>query len=70
MGLWQAGVFGACVGLAGQFGDLCESLLKRSAGVKDSGAVLPEFGGVLDIVDSPLLASPAGLLLLMALLER
>ena len=62
--LWQAGLFGAVVGLAGQFGDLCESLLKRSAKIKDSGAVLPEFGGVMDILDSPLLASPIALLLL------
>jgi phosphatidate cytidylyltransferase len=54
-----AATFGAVVGVVGQFGDLCESLLKRSARVKDSGAVVPEFGGVLDIVDSPLLAAPA-----------
>lgn len=61
---WQVAVFGATVGLAGQFGDLCESLLKRSASVKDSGAVLPEFGGVLDILDSPLLAAPVALIVL------
>jgi phosphatidate cytidylyltransferase len=60
-------VFGAAVGLAGQFGDLCESLLKRSAEMKDSGAAVPEFGGVLDIVDSPLLAAPAAVLLLAIL---
>ncbi len=56
--------FGCIVGLVGQFGDLCESLLKRSSNVKDSGSVLPEFGGVLDIVDSPLLAAPAAYLIL------
>ena len=61
---WQAAVFGVAVGLAGQFGDLCESLLKRSAQMKDSGAVVPEFGGVLDIIDSPLLAAPVALLML------
>jgi len=61
---WQAAVFGAVVGLAGQFGDLCESLLKRSARAKDSGAALPQFGGVLDVIDSPLLAAPVALALL------
>jgi len=60
----EAAIFGVAIGVAGQFGDLCESLLKRSAQVKDSGAVLPEFGGVLDIVDSPLLAAPVALVLL------
>jgi len=59
-----AAVFGAIVGLVGQFGDLAESLLKRSAAVKDSGAVVPQFGGVLDILDSPLLAAPVAWLLL------
>ena len=60
---WQAAVFALIVGLTGQFGDLCESLLKRSAGVKDSGALVPEFGGVLDIIDSPLMAAvPAAVL--------
>ena len=65
----RAAGFGAAVGLAGQFGDLCESLLKRSVNIKDSGALLPEFGGILDILDSPLLAAPAayGLLVSMAI---
>lgn len=67
MGLWQAAVFGAAVGLAGQFGDLCESLLKRDAGLKDSGSLVPNFGGMLDIVDSPLMAAPAGYVLLLIL---
>jgi phosphatidate cytidylyltransferase len=64
LSVWQAAVFGAVVGLAGQFADLCESLLKRSAGLKDSGAVLPEFGGVLDIIDSVLLSAPVATILL------
>ena len=64
MALWKAAVFGAVVGAAGQFADLCESLLKRAAGLKDAGALVPEFGGVLDILDSPLLSAPVAMILL------
>ena len=60
--VWRYLVFGVVVGAFGQFADLCESLLKRAAGVKDSGALVPEFGGVLDIADSPLLSAPIALL--------
>ena len=49
------------LGAAGQFADLCESLLKRSVQVKDSGAVVPQFGGVLDILDSAAAVGPGGL---------
>lgn len=59
----EAACFGAVVGGVGQFADLCESLLKRSAKLKDSGAVVPEFGGLLDIIDSALLAAPAAVIL-------
>ena len=63
--VWQTVVFGVVVGLFGQVADLCESLLKRSAKIKDSGSLVPEFGGMLDILDSPLLAAPVAQLLLM-----
>ena len=49
---------GAVLGLAGVLGDLFESLLKRGAGVKDSGNVLPGMGGAFDVLDSLLLAGP------------
>jgi phosphatidate cytidylyltransferase len=61
---WQkALLFGAVIGAVGQAGDLLESLMKRDAKVKDSGNIIPGFGGLLDVIDSPLLAAPAAYLL-------
>lgn len=51
-------LFALLVTMAGQVGDLVKSAFKRWAGVKDSGSLLPEFGGMLDMCDSFLLAVP------------
>jgi phosphatidate cytidylyltransferase len=53
-----APVWGILVGISAQAGDLVESLLKRCAQVKDAGRLVPEFGGVLDIIDSILFCAP------------
>ena len=60
---WKGFIFGVVIGGIGQLGDLLESLMKRDAEVKDSGRLVPGFGGILDIIDSPLLAAPFAYLL-------
>jgi phosphatidate cytidylyltransferase len=63
--LWFVFPAGLMLGAIGQFGDLVASLFKRDAGIKDSGRVIPGFGGVLDIVDSPVVVAPFAYWLLM-----
>lgn len=57
--VWEGVAVGALGNLAGQVGDLAESALKRGAGVKDSGSMLPGHGGWLDRLDSTLFSMPA-----------
>lgn len=62
--LWKVAVIAVVANVAGQFGDLAESAMKRGAGVKDSGNILPGHGGILDRVDSSLFALPVVYILL------
>lgn len=64
---WQAVVWGLVLGPLGALGDLAESCMKRAAAVKDSGRIMPGFGGILDLLDAVLLAAPVGYLLALVI---
>ena len=61
---WVIPLMGIAVGIIGTFGDLCASMIKRDLGIKDMGHLLKGHGGVMDRVDSILLAAPVICLML------
>jgi CDP-diglyceride synthetase len=61
---WYGAILGFFVGIAAQAGDLVESGFKRAAGIKDSGQLVPSFGGIMDIMDNFMLTGPLILVVL------
>ena len=67
MGMWEWMGLGLVVVVFGTWGDIVESLFKRTLGIKDSGNILPGHGGMLDRFDSSLLAIPAAVVYLFSI---
>jgi len=67
MAWWLGAFFGVAFAFIGQLGDLAESMIKRDAETKDSSNNVPGFGGILDVVDSVLVAAPFGYLFFQVL---
>ena len=65
---WAVG-YGVIIGAVGLVGDLCESLIKRDVEQKDSAALMPGFGGLLDLLDSVLYAGPVAYVLWLVYLN-
>jgi len=61
-------IFAVIIAVVGMYGDLAESLLKRASGMKDSGKLVPGFGGALDVADSVLISAPVAYVLLVIML--
>ncbi|RLC48063.1 MAG: hypothetical protein DRH70_01875 [Candidatus Coatesbacteria bacterium] len=66
----QAALLGLLLGIFGQLGDLCVSLVKRAANCKDAGSLFPGHGGVLDRIDSFLFNFPVAFLFFMMVLRN
>jgi phosphatidate cytidylyltransferase len=66
----SGGLYGLTMAFLGLMGDLTESVLKRDAGIKDSGTILPGHGGMLDRFDSYILSAPVAFMFMKYILPR